>query len=128
MLAAILLAGLAVPALSQSGAPPLLALKTIDLGMWELQEKGSKAAPRRVCVRDPMLLMQVRHGTSVCSRFVIENLEKRGTVYYTCPGAGHGQTAIRIESSKLFQLNSQGIADQSPFNISYEARYAGACR
>lgn len=132
VLASLLVAGLAVPALSQPKPPPpapsLTALRPIAHGLWELREKGSQAAPQRICVRDPMALVQVRHGAAACSRFVIENLEKRGTVYYTCPGAGHGQTSIRVESPQLLQIESQGIADQSPFNFSYEARFAGACR
>ena len=128
ILSAIFLAVLAVPAFSQAGGPPLTALRSVQHGLWELQEKGSKAPPQRVCARDPMQLVQVRHGATACSRFVVENLPTRGTVYYTCPGAGHGQTTIRVESPKLIQLDSQGIADKSPFNASYEGRYAGVCR
>ncbi|MBB5687036.1 hypothetical protein [Sphingobium boeckii] len=126
--ASIVLAAVSLPASSQPAPPPLAALKSIEHGLWELQEKGSKAAPQRLCVRDPMMLMQVRHGASVCSRFVVENAQTRGTVYYTCPGAGHGQTSIRVESPRLFQLDSQGIIDKSPFNASYEGRFAGVCR
>jgi len=115
------------PAVSAPPAPPLAALKGIAHGLWELREKGDAVPPQKICVRDPMLLMQLRHGTAVCSRFVVDNQAKRGTVYYTCPGAGHGQSTIRVESAKLFQLDSQGIADQSPFDYSYEGRQVGAC-
>lgn len=119
-----LLAGGAAWAQSAAGLP---ALAAIEKGLWELRERGSNAQPRRICVADPVALMQVRHGSSACSRFVIDNQSKRATVHYTCPGAGHGRTTIRVETSRLIQIESQGIADNSPFNFTYEGRHAGKC-
>lgn len=123
LLSAASLAGAAAPA----NAPSLPALGVIERGMWELRERGSSASPRRICVSDPVALMQVRHGASACSRFVIDSQPKRATVHYTCPGAGHGRTTIRVETSRLIQIESQGIADDSPFNFAYEGRYTGKC-
>lgn len=108
-------------------APGLPALNGIERGMWELRERGSNAAPRRMCVADPSALIQIRHGGAGCSRFVIENKPDRATVHYTCPGSGHGRTTIRVETSRLIQVESQGIADDSPFNVSLEGRRTGAC-
>jgi len=128
LLCLFLLASLSVvPAASQRGAPPLAALKTIERGLWELREKDHAAPPLKICVRDPMMLMQIGHGAAACSRFVVDNGATQGTVYYTCPGAGHGQTTVRVEGARLFQLDSQGFADQAPFNHSYEGRHVGAC-
>jgi len=49
------------------------------------------------------------------------------TVQYTCRGLGYGRTAIRRESSRLVQVQSQGIAEGLPFEISGEARRIGDC-
>lgn len=122
-------AAAASPVLSQQArAPGLPALSAMERGMWEFREPGSKAAPRRICVSDPVALMQIRHGTAPCSRYVIDSEAKRATVHYTCPGAGHGRTTLRVETSQLIQLESQGIAEGAPFNFSYEGRKVGACR
>ncbi|RJF85438.1 DUF3617 domain-containing protein [Sphingomonas cavernae] len=108
-------------------APGLPALAGIEKGMWELRERGSSAAPRRICIADPSTLIQIRHGASACSRFVIDSKPDRATVHYTCPGAGHGRTTIRVETSRLIHIDSQGIADNSPFNFTYEGRRVGNC-
>lgn len=125
LIATGLLSALAAPAPAQ--APGLPALGAIERGLWELRERGSSAAPRKICVADPSTLIQIRHGSTACSRFVIDSKPDRATVHYTCPGAGHGRTTIRVETSRLIQIDSQGIADDSPFNFSYEGRRTGAC-
>lgn len=109
-------------------APGIKALQGVARGQWELRERGSTAAPRKICIAEPVALTQIRHGGTVCSRFVIDNQPKRATVHYTCPGAGHGRTTIRVESNALLQIESQGIANNAPFNTSYEARRLGACQ
>jgi len=128
ILATAPLAGGAASAGQAGRAPDLPALRTIERGLWELRERGASAAPRKVCVADPAMLMQVQHGAGVCSRFVIDSQPNRATVHYTCPGAGHGRTTIRVETGRVLQIESQGIANNAPFNVSYEARHAGACR
>jgi hypothetical protein len=129
LLAGLLLAGAAAAQAGQGArAQDLPALRGIERGMWELRVRGSTAPPRKVCVADPAMLMQVQHGTGVCSRFVIDSQANRATVHYTCPGAGHGRTTIRVETNHVLQIESQGIASNAPFNVSYEARHAGACR
>lgn len=125
---AVFATGVSAPAAWQgANAPDLPALSGIERGMWELRERGSSAPPRRICVADPLALMQVEHGGAACSRFVIDSQPRRATVHYTCPGAGHGRTTIRIETGRLIQLDSQGIADNSPFDFSYEGRRTGSC-
>lgn len=125
---ALTAAAAAAPAAWQPAhAPALPALAGIEKGMWELRERGSSAALRRICVADAFALIQIRHGGTACSRFVIDSKPDRATVHYTCPGAGHGRTTIRLESSRLIQIDSQGIADNSPFNVTYEGRRLGNC-
>jgi hypothetical protein len=118
---------LSAAAAGQANAPALQALRGVERGQWELRERGAAGATKKVCVADPISLIQVRHGATACSRFVIDNQAKRATVHYTCPGAGHGRTTIRVESPTLIHIESQGIASNAPFNLSYEARRTGAC-
>jgi hypothetical protein len=124
LLAATLLAS---PLLSQPAqAPVLTALTTIESGQWLL--KGANASETRsVCVADPRVFLQVEHARSVCSRFVIANDPKAATVHYTCPGAGHGRTTLRVETPRLIQIDSQGIAGNEPFAVHFEGRRVGAC-
>lgn len=109
-------------------ASDLPALRGIERGLWELRVRGSTVPPRKLCVADPSMLVQIQHGGGSCSRFVIDSQPNRATIHYTCPGAGHGRTSIRVETSHILQIESQGIANNAPFNVSYEARHAGACR
>lgn len=121
----LLLAAIAAPA--QPARAPILALGAIEPGQWELRAPGARAAERSLCVADPAVLLQLRHPGAACSRFVIDNQPQSTTVHYTCPGAGHGRTTIRVETSQLVQIDSQGIADNAPFAMSYEGRRTGAC-
>jgi hypothetical protein len=119
----------ASPVLSQpASAPTLVALASIELGQWQLRTLDNGTAPASsMCVSDPRSLIQIRHKQAQCSRFVIANDAKTATVHYTCPGAGHGQTTIRVETPRLIQIDSQGIAERSPFSLRMEARRVGAC-
>jgi hypothetical protein len=107
-------------------APTLIALGQIETGQWQLRSRDS-SLDRSVCVSDPRTLLQVRHGAAVCSRFVIANDARATTIHYTCPGAGHGQTTLRVETPRLIQIESQGIAEKEPFSIRLEGRRVGSC-
>jgi hypothetical protein len=48
-------------------------------------------------------------------------------VQYTCRGRGYGRTHIRRETSRLVQIDTQGIADGRPFAFAAEARRVGDC-
>lgn len=111
-----------------ASAPGLAALKTIEKGMWQFRESGVAGAGQRICVKDPIALMQIRHSGAVCSRYIIEDATDRATVHYTCPSNGHGRTTIRVETRRLVQIDSQGIADNAPFAVRYEGRRVGQCR
>ncbi len=107
-------------------APALIALNQIEPGQWQLHARDA-SDDRSVCVGDPRALLQVRHSGAVCSRFVIANDARATTIHYTCPGAGHGQTTLRVETPRLIQIESQGIADKEPFSIHFEGRRVGSC-
>jgi hypothetical protein len=117
------------PVLSEPAtAPTLVALSAIEPGQWQLRALDTGGSPASsMCVSDPRSLIQIRHKQAQCSRFVIANDARTATVHYTCPGAGHGQTTIRVETPRLIQIDSQGIAERSPFSLRMEARRTGAC-
>ena len=119
-------AGLAAPAISQpAAAPTLTALQNVEAGQWQL--RGSGGATRSICLSDPRALLQLQHVGATCSRFVISNDLKRSTVHYTCPGAGHGRTTVRVETPRLVQIDSQGVAQNEPFSMVWEGRRVGQC-
>lgn len=117
--------GLLSPAAAQG--PSLAMLSGLDDGQWEVRFRDGSAS-RRICVRSGLELIQLQHGGSGCSRFVVEDGASAVTVQYTCRGNGYGRTSIRRESTSLVQIDSQGIAAGAPFEFSAEARRVGACR
>lgn len=122
---AALAIGLAVAA-APAAAPTLVALDSVQRGQFILRPVGGGAA-RSLCVSDPRTLLQLRHSGAQCSRFVIEDTPQTTTIHYTCPGAGHGRTTIKVETPRLLKLDTQGIADNAPFAFEYELRRTGAC-
>ncbi len=108
-------------------APQLTALSHIEPGQWALKANSPGASPRNLCIADPRVLLQLQHSGVACSRFVIANNPNETTVHYTCPGAGHGRTTIKVETPRLIHIDSQGIAGNAPFEWSIEARKTGNC-
>lgn len=114
----------AAPGLAQGGG--LAMLGTLNKGEWTIKPR-SGAPERRICVRSGAELIQLMHRENGCSRFVVDDGEARVTVQYTCPGNGYGRTSIRRETGALVQLESQGIHDGTPFQVTAEARRTGGC-
>ena len=117
--------GLLTPAAAQ--APSLAMLSTLDDGQWEVKTRDGSAV-RRLCVHSGLEFIQLQHGKSDCSRFVVDDGAKAVTVQYTCRGNGYGRTTFRRETASLVQIESQGIVGGLPFQFSAEARKVGACR
>lgn len=103
------------------------ALSAIQPGQWALRSSDGDAPSRSLCLGDTRQLLQLRHRGAVCSRYLIADEPTQTVVHYTCPGAGHGRTTVRVETGRLIQIESQGIADNSPFAIAFEGRRVGAC-
>lgn len=122
--AVLFLLGLA-PA--NGGGPSLGMLDAVEAGSWELRFRGASAAPQRICVDHARKFIQLRHQAEACDRFVVEDGASEVTVQYTCRGRGYGRTHIRRESSRLIQIDSQGIAKGLPFEFTAEARRVGDC-
>lgn len=122
----LLLAGVSVsvPGLAQTKA--LAMLDGLSKGEWTVRVRDG-SQPRKICVRTGEELIQLLHDEQNCSRFVVEDSAQSVTVQYTCRGNGYGRTSIRRETSGLVQVDSQGISDGQPFDVSAEARLTGTC-
>ncbi len=132
ILSAIAAASIATASFAVPGQPPppgssLAAVADLQPGQWVLRARDHAAESRSLCVADPRALLQVRHGNAVCSRFIIASNAREATVHYTCPGTGHGRTTIRVESARLAQIETQGIAQNEPFAVMWEGRRTGEC-
>ena len=124
MLAGAVMTLFIAPASAQG--PSLAMLDQLDPGNWELRFRpGNKL--ERLCLHDGRDLIQLRHHQKGCSQFVVEDTADRVTVQYTCRGGGYGRTYIRRETNTLAQIQSQGIVDGLPFDITAEARLVGRC-
>lgn len=124
---ALLMTLMAPPALHAAGAERLAALDSLEPGEWELRSRDPSEPPIRVCAADLRQLLQPRHPGASCSRFVIEDGARRAVVTYDCVGSGRGRTSLRVETARLAQIDTQGVADGSPFALVAEARRVGAC-
>lgn len=111
-----------------ANAPPLRALSILQPGRWVLSSRDGDFAARSICLGDPRALLQVRQPETVCTRFVIADDAATSVVHYACPGTGHGRTTVRVETPRLAQIETQGIADNAPFDLSIEARRVGECQ
>lgn len=107
--------------------PSILAFNRIQPGSWQLRALDSSAPAQRLCIADAYDLVQLRHPGAVCSRFVLTNDAQTATVHYTCVGGGYGRTTIKVETGQLIRVESQGIANQSPFEMALEGRRTGDC-
>lgn len=113
----------AAPIAAQVGS--LAMLSNLTKGEWTVRFRSG--AERKICVRSGSELIKLRHASANCSRYVVEDGPQSVTVQYTCRGNGYGRTNIRRETSSLVQIESQGIASGSPFQLKAEARRTGSC-
>lgn len=126
---ALAMAGLTVataaPAVGQR--PSLAMLDQLEKGRWELRIREEGGSVQRMCLNDARRLIQLRHPAASCEKLVVDDDATQVTVQYTCRGQGYGRTHIRRETSRLVQIDSQGIADGLPFAFAAEARRVGDC-
>lgn len=134
-------AGLAVVVIVGSAATPvdlkvasavdLDALRQVQKGEWELRALGRKSsdhATRRICVSDPVQLLQIKRSGGDCSHFVVVDTASHAVITYQCNGSGNGRTDLRVETPRLVQIDVQGISDGAPFAVTFEGRRVGDCR
>lgn len=108
-------------------APTPTALAPLETGLWEFKEIGGTSTSMRFCVTDVRQLLQPLQPTPVCKQFTSENAGDHAAVAYDCAARGQGRTALRVETTRLVQIDSQGISGGRPFAVRYEARRIGAC-
>jgi hypothetical protein len=114
----------AAPAIGERSS--LAMLDELDKGSWELRFRD-EGNVQRICLNDWRRLIQLRHPTATCERLVVNDEASQVTVQYTCRGHGYGRTHIRRETSRLVQIDGQGIVDGLPFVFAAEARRVGDC-
>lgn len=105
----------------------LQALQTLEAGEWELRDRGEGAETRKLCISDLRQLLQVQHGRGLCRSFTISDDAHAATVTYDCAAAGNGRTDLRVETNRLVQIRSQGVAQGAPFAFAAEGRRIGDC-
>lgn len=134
LIAALVMAGVLVgPTVNEGVAAPstpsvpIKALSTVQPGLWDIRSRDNPDANRSFCMSDAKILFQLRHPNNVCTRYVISDDQREATVQYSCASSGNGRTTVRVETPRLVQIDTQGIADQSPFAFSAEARRLGDC-
>lgn len=119
-----------------AGLPPaatvdgnaLAMLGRIEPGRWELRVRESRGAvPQILCLPNGSRLIQLRHAGLACDSTVIDDRVSDVTVQYTCHGRGYGRTHIHRENGRLVQVETQGIAEGFPFDLSIEGRRIGDC-
>lgn len=120
---ALLLVGTA-GATAQRG-PVLNALSGIERGQWQL--KSPDGAVRGLCLGNPAAMLQIMHGNTQCEHFVMENTPRSATIRYTCPSHGHGRTTILVDTPRVVNIETQGVANGAPFSERFEARRVGTC-
>lgn len=125
--AAGLLMCLAGPGQSQPAGPAHPMLTRLEAGQWELRSGAGGARIAAICLGNPILLTQPRHGAAPCTRDVVAADADSMTVNYSCPGLGRGRTTLRIETPRLVQIDSQGLDHGMPFAMRAEARRVGPC-
>jgi len=104
------------------------AERQLESGRWELRQREASIV-KSICIgADRRRLIQVRHPDMACDTVVLEDSLNTLTVQYTCRGHGYGRTRIRRESGQLIQIETQGIAEGLPFEISAEGRRTGDCQ
>jgi hypothetical protein len=123
--AAIILCASAAAAATQADLPVLGRLQG---GLWQLRNlDGGGGSFGSICLGDPGALAQLRHRAQSCSRSVVAHGADTVEVQYSCPAAS-GHTTIRVETSQLARVESQGIDNGVPFGFRAEARRVGPCR
>ena len=93
-----------------------------------MKETGGSGTSRRLCLGDASMLLQPHHPGRQCKRVVLTNNAQHIAVTYDCAQAGQGRTALRVETARLVQIDSQGVSGGAPFAMTLEGRRVGACK
>ena len=104
----------------------LEALSQLEKGRWQVRDLDAGVS-EELCLRDPMILLEIEHQGAPCDAEVIESGPAGGTVRYTCRGRGFGHSTIRVQTPRAARIDTQGIKDSRPFSYRVDARKIGDC-
>ena len=121
-----LLGGASLALAGPAGGPR--ALNMLEAGLWEMKGVGGDTTSQRLCISDMRQLLQPVHIQPICKQFIAEDAADHVTASFDCAGQGQGRTAVRVETPRLAQIDSQGITGGRPFAARIEARRVGACQ
>ena len=97
-------------------------------GLWELSGLPGDVRRKRLCIRNPDLLMQVEHRRSNCTRTIVRDQPTSAEVHYTCTGSsGFGRSTIDMLTPRSLRVETQGISGNAPFHYVLQARRIGNC-
>lgn len=96
-------------------------------GLWEVSRNAAGHNPTRICVASPDLLAQFEHRQQRCNRSVVSDRGTEALISYDCPGGGFGQSKITLITPRTMRIETQGIAQNLPFNYQLHARRVGNC-
>ena len=122
ILAATALAGAAVMAAARPAAFAQAAP-----GMWEISGYPGSKAPARECIGNLALLAQYEHRRQNCSSSGVSDHAPSSVIQYSCPGGGFGRTTVTMITPRSLRIETQGIANNLPFNYTLQARRIGDC-
>ncbi|HET7708940.1 MAG TPA: hypothetical protein VFK50_05320 [Sphingomicrobium sp.] len=113
--------------LALSAASRPASLSRIEGGLYEIDRLGPGARPR-LCIADPMIFASYEHRGRSCTRVVISDGPNGAIIHYTCAGGGFGQSTVKALTPRSLRVETQGIADNAPFQYVFQARRVGNCR
>ena len=96
-------------------------------GMWEISGYPGAKAPARECIGNLALLAQYEHRRQNCSSSVVSAHAPSSVIQYSCPGGGFGRTTVTMITPRSLRIETQGIANNLPFNYTLQARRIGDC-
>jgi hypothetical protein len=102
------------------------SLASVEGGQWEIDRLGPGGRPK-ICVSDPMVFASFEHRNKTCTRVVISDGSAGAVIHYTCTGGGFGQSTVKALTPRSLRVETQGIADNAPFQYVFQARRVGAC-
>ena len=102
------------------------SLAAVEGGQWEIDRLGPGERPK-ICVSDPMVFASFEHRGKTCTRVVISDGPAGAVIHYTCTGGGFGQSKVKALTPRSLRVETQGIADNAPFQYVFQARRVGAC-
>jgi hypothetical protein len=112
--------------LSAAGQAP--SLSQARGGLWEVTGAPGSSQPIRQCIPDTRTLAQFEHRGQPCPRTVIGESGPSTTIQYNCGAPGFGTSRITVVTPRSLRIETQGIADNLPFNYVMQARRLGDCR